>query len=302
MKRLFLIALSLSLWAGPADAGGCHKVPVVPRYHPVIVAPKCRPPKPIYRPPVYVAKPFKPCRGHKPPVKPPVVPPSVPMAPVLLDDSEGHGPKGTRHELQLWTPVSIEYPVYKKVYASLWVEPRIGGNMTEFDTLIVRPALGVRFNDHVKAATGYDWVSYYRPDGFENEHRVWEQVELSGHLKRLEVESRHRLEERFLPHTSDVGVRYRSRVRAVLPVGKTRRWYLAAMNELFLNLNDAGPVESGFDRDRIFVGLGKRLNPHTRLEGGYQLEMVNNDYRFGGQDRVNHILMLSLLFNYLEDH
>jgi hypothetical protein len=54
--------------------------------------------------------------------------------------------------------------------------------------------------------------------------------------------------------------------------------YLSAYNEIFLNSE-----ETIFDRNRLYGGLGYRLNNHFRFEVGYMNQFLNN----GGRDQIN---------------
>jgi hypothetical protein len=91
-------------------------------------------------------------------------------------------------------------------------------------------------------------------------------------------------------------MRLRNQVRVTYDLGESP-YYLAVSDEPFYNLNDRprGPV-AGFAENRLFVGVGKRINRFTRVEVGYMNQYKNN--RTGGPDKSNHVLLASLNFDF----
>lgn len=68
-------------------------------------------------------------------------------------------------------------------------------------------------------------------------------------------------------------------------------------NEIFFNLNSPtnGPG-GGFDQNRIFVGLNKKINKHLSVDGDYQLQAINTN-EASLFNTLNHILRLRFFFN-----
>ena len=65
-------------------------------------------------------------------------------------------------------------------------------------------------------------------------------------------------------------------------------------DELFIHLNDTDwGAESGFDQNRVFVGLGLKCDPKSgwRTEVGYLNQTINNP---SGDDRSHHILAINV--------
>jgi hypothetical protein len=58
-------------------------------------------------------------------------------------------------------------------------------------------------------------------------------------------------------------------LRAVRPLGRPR-WSAVLWDEGMVawNATGAGPVK-GFDQNRLFGGVSRRLSPHLTVEGGY---------------------------------
>jgi len=74
----------------------------------------------------------------------------------------------------------------------------------------------------------------------------------------------------------------------------TRVWGLVTQNEIFFNLNSPtnGPG-GGFDQNRFFVGLNKKINEYLSVDGGYQLQAINTD-ESSLFNTLNHILLTSI--------
>lgn len=199
------------------------------------------------------------------------------------------------HNFQMWTPVYLDVALYRprpKARGYLEVNPRLGDNLNGINQLILRPALGYRFNHHVGIYTGYAWITNYQPN-YIQENRVWQQLGIGWVLfKRLQTLNRFRLEERFIQGThGDCSMRGRYMLRLATPLWKNSRWYAVASDELFINFNtvEDGPVR-GIDQNRIYGGLGRQLSTHLRVECGYQQQYVNRQDPTA--DQANHVLML----------
>jgi len=72
---------------------------------------------------------------------------------------------------------------------------------------------------------------------------------------------------------------------------------LVGYNELFFELNDTDwGASSGFDRNRLVLGVGWRLgNSGNNLEIGYLNQYVDKG---AGDNLMEHILSLNLFLNY----
>lgn len=206
---------------------------------------------------------------------------------------------GVDHDFQMWTPVFVDFPLFRpKLRGYFEVNPRLNDNLKGMNQLLVRPAVGIRFNRHVGVYTGYVWVTNYQPN-FIQENRVWQQLGFGYVLfKRLQTLNRFRLEERFIQGThGECSVRGRYMFRLATPLWKNSRWYAVASDELFVNFNtiEDGPV-SGIDQNRIYGGLGRQVSKNLRLECGYQQQYVNR--RDPTADRATHILMLQTFLDF----
>lgn len=201
-------------------------------------------------------------------------------------------------DFQVWTPVVLQIDIGPKVLRGwLEVQPRFDADAGRLGSVIWRPALGVYLHDWVTLWGGYAFVERLRP-AYAAEHRVWEQVQLAGALdqeKSIKVLARLRLEHRFREGEDPVAHRLRLLLRGQVALGDPAppSPYVVAWDEVFFGLNSTewGP-KSGFDRNRVFGGLGLQLLEQLRIEGGYLFEVV---HQRGPRDELgNHVLALTV--------
>ena len=122
-----------------------------------------------------------------------------------------------------------------------------------------------------------------------NEHRIFQQFITKQKIAKFRVQHRYRFEQRFIEDTDfKLRFRYFLAVNYPLPIvmkeGSNRELYLSAYNEIFLN--SEGNI---FDRNRLYGGLGYRLNKIVRFELGY----MNQFFSGADRDQINIIGFVS---------
>ena len=102
------------------------------------------------------------------------------------------------------------------------------------------------------------------------EKRLWEQLSLTQYSKRLKLEHRYRIEQRWFNLRADrteFRQRFRYRLNAFFPLNKrtvsTGTLFLSAYDELFLN--PRGPV---FERNRLYGGIGYQFTAYLVVQIG----------------------------------
>lgn len=202
-------------------------------------------------------------------------------------------------DMQIWTPITLDIPIKRKLRGYFEVGPRIGDGASRINQLLIRPGLEYRFNDHFSLFTGYLWQSTYQYDPYKvlHEHRTWQQILLEKNIKRLSLINRSRLEQRYFENLSGTGNRLRHLVKGNFRLSKL--FYLTTSNELFLNLNSVndGP-QRGVDQNRLFTGIGLKFGKNDRIEFGYQYQYVNRSDEF--DDLANHALIFQTYFGLLD--
>lgn len=154
-----------------------------------------------------------------------------------------------------------------------------------------RGGLDIKLTEHlfiVPLAYVYTWNYKYGKQPVEfvnNEHRFWQQVMYKHHVRRVKVDHRVRLEQRFIQHHSllsdgtvvDGGytnqqTRLRYRLMARLPINtstiKPGTCFIAVYDEIFFSWGDNVTYHKP-DQNRIFAGLGYQINERLNMIGGF---------------------------------
>ncbi|MEN0064940.1 MAG: DUF2490 domain-containing protein [Myxococcota bacterium] len=174
----------------------------------------------------------------------------------------------TTQDLAVWTAVLASPDLTDRT--RLWFDGHTRRDAGRF-LAIVRPGVGLQFNDAVSGWIGYGWIPSIPDEGdTTHEHRIWEQLIANlGLGDRASLQSRTRFEQRFAGSGGEVGLRLREFVRFTLPPDQPKRVRLALWDELFVGLNDTdwGAV-GGIDQNRLFVGAGLPVSHGGRVELG----------------------------------
>ena len=113
-----------------------------------------------------------------------------------------------------------------------------------------------------------------------SEHRIFQQFLTRHNVNRALLQHRYRFEQRFTETNLRLRLRYFLSLNYPLNnselTGKT--FYLSVYNEIFVNT-----LESIFDRNRLYGGLGYKLNEKLRLELGYMSQFLTGTSR----DQIN---------------
>ncbi|WP_303673847.1 DUF2490 domain-containing protein [Vampirovibrio chlorellavorus] len=205
-----------------------------------------------------------------------------------------------RNDLQQWGSVGLTLPLTpgKRVLLMGEAQPRVGnlqdrGTSGDFTQLILRTAVGWQLSQRVSVWQGYAWAPVFEPINV-NEHRLHQQVNIQGKIRRLQLTNRTRLEERWIENNDGrVSIRLRHMVRGMYPLDAKERWFLVVSDEAFVTLKGVsnGPA-AGFDQNRLFVGVSRKLSPSVNAELGYLNQF--NYSRDPVPDRMNHAILLGL--------
>ena len=157
----------------------------------------------------------------------------------------------------------------------------------DLEQLLLRTGIGYNLtekNNNFLLGYGYIRSENYIGDTDDkfgiNEHRIYQQFITKQNAGIVAVQNRFRFEQRFIE--DDFKLRFRYFLGLNIPLNNLqlddRTWYLSIYNEVFLNTeNDL------FDRDRLYGGLGYKINHGLRLEMGY----MNQFFQNGGRDQIN---------------
>lgn len=163
----------------------------------------------------------------------------------------------------------------------------------DLEQLLLRTGIGYNLtenNNNLLLGYGYIASENYIGDTDEkvsvNEHRIYQQFITKQKLGKLGLSHRYRFEQRFVEDKFKMRFRYFLSLK--LPF-KTKEdgsysWYASAYNEIFLNTKS-----SIFDRNRLYGGLGYRVNKSVRFEAGY----MNQFFETSGRDQLNLIAFVN---------
>ena len=205
---------------------------------------------------------------------------------------------------QIWVPININAQLTEQLRGFLELQPRIGDNVSNLTTAIVRPSLGWALNKQATLWVGYlmqaDSVT---PDSdtYVIENRAWQGFTWkdTANEKQFIWEVRNRLEERFLAGNSDPSIRWRTRFRIEQLISDWSSWSVIASEEIFVNLNDNDKnanLQAGAQQNRLYMGVGYRFAPEVQVETGYLYQHVWRNPP--SVDQNNNIWMTNLNLNF----
>jgi hypothetical protein len=118
------------------------------------------------------------------------------------------------------------------------------------------------------------------------EHRIYQQFITKQKIGRVGIQHRYRFEQRWVDHNFKMRFRYFLSLNVPLskPKLEDKTIYLSAYNELFIN--NTGTL---FDRNRLYGGLGYKLNKRVKFEVGY----MNQYFEASSRDQINLITFLN---------
>lgn len=193
----------------------------------------------------------------------------------------------------VWVNVTAQGTIKDKLVYFAEVQPRVNDGAAELRQLLLRSAIGIKLNDKVSIYQGYARVVDYGAGGDQLENRSFQQLTWNVAKGSWgELQSRTRVEQRFVEGSSDVGIRLRHMARWELPLEKKARSVGAlAWAEGFVAVNDTDwGARGGVDQVRLFGGAEIPLFGASTLEAGYMAQIANLP---GGRSRVRHIASLT---------
>ncbi len=164
----------------------------------------------------------------------------------------------------------------------------------DLEQLLLRTGIGYNLsenNNNILLGYGFINSQNFIDDTDEklsvDEHRIFQQFITRQSIGRVKLQHRYRFEQRWV-EDQDFKLRFRYFLAFNIPLTEEdmtdNTLYLSAYNEIFLNHK-----ENVFDRNRLYGGLGYKLNSLVRFELGYMNQFLNQ----GNRDQINVITFLS---------
>ena len=164
----------------------------------------------------------------------------------------------------------------------------------DLEQLLLRTGIGYNLtekNNNLLMGYGFIRSENYIPftDDKEvvNEHRIYQQFITKQSFGRVKIQHRYRFEQRWV---EDQAFKMRFRYFLALNIALNNKdmidntFYLSGYNELFINNK-----MNLFDRNRLYGGVGYKLNSLVRFELGY----MNQFFGSANRDQLNVIAFVS---------
>jgi hypothetical protein len=161
----------------------------------------------------------------------------------------------------------------------------------DLEQLLLRVGLGYTFNEsknNVLLGYGYILSENYLDNNTDkvsiNENRIFQQFTSKQKIGIVSLNHRYRFEQRFVQSDFKMRLRYFLGLNIPLTKKENNKLYFSAYNEVFLNTEPAV-----FDRNRLYGGIGYRINKNIRLEAGY----MNQFFEKYSLDQLNIITFVN---------
>jgi len=163
----------------------------------------------------------------------------------------------------------------------------------DLEQLLLRTGVGYNLtenNNNLLLGYGFirseNYIGFFDQKIVVNEHRIFQQFVTKQSIGPVLLQHRYRFEQLWVEKNFRMRLRYF--LAAKLPLSKEglipNSWYLSAYNEIFLNTEP-----TVFDRNRLYGGVGYKINDHFRVELGYMNQFLDQRNR----DQVNVFLFSS---------
>lgn len=181
-------------------------------------------------------------------------------------------------DLGAWAMVFTKNTISEKMSIHAEAQYRYYEFGSNFNQLLLRTALNYDISDNAMASFGYGYITtdgtFEELEGEENttENRIYQQLVLRNKIGKLKFSHRYRLEQRFINNPvsgNDTQHRARYFLRLTYPLSK--RFYLTAYDEIFINLQ--APT---FGQNRLYGALGVHINDDIRFETGFLKNHIGN--------------------------
>ncbi|WP_421943129.1 DUF2490 domain-containing protein [Pedobacter sp.] len=204
---------------------------------------------------------------------------------------------GQSHANEYWLFWTHTQKINERFGLLLDAQTRSQQSLKQLNTLLLRGAIAYNFKNKSSFALGYAYKSDFEDNKrTEYEHRIFQQYLRDFKIKKVEVQIRGRLEQRFLTEVAtNFALRARGFVSLQIPVLANEDFssglFTGIQNELFLNvLNKQNVNDHIFDQNRPYISLGYRFSKKIETAFDYGL-MTSQDYN---QKEVSSVFRISL--------
>ncbi len=197
-------------------------------------------------------------------------------------------------DLQLWTRTRVDFHIHDKFYGMMSETVRNNENVSGLQKILIRSGLGYKLTAKLTLWAGHVWSPSFEP--YKNENRIWEEADYLIPLKPGDLTLTSRLEQKFTAGAASTTNWIRPKITFTHNFKNHPTLFWSTWQELFINLNNVHQASQvGITTTRSYIGLGKRLNKHMKLEAGYMLQGYNlSEYK--KHNELDHVLFVTLSF------
>lgn len=183
------------------------------------------------------------------------------------------------------------------------VQIRSADDIAYVRNVVLRPGITYFFNAEKNATIGYAYnLTHLEVDEMSkislNEHRIWEQFNMTMKVGKLPLTHRIRSEQRFIEQRSrrifSQRLRYllRSHIPLQIQSGEFKKGpFLLIQDEVFFNIINKNKLNTHFfDLNRFYLAFGYRLNATVDLEMGY----LNQSAKGLNNYTINNIVQVAI--------
>ncbi len=214
---------------------------------------------------------------------------------LLLTVSISHAQRLTTNNDCIWVAYIGDHKFSKKFGVHLEYQERRAEFGLKNQQHFLRTAINYHFLPNAFVSAGYAFADTYPYGAFPvnsqfPENRIYQQLQYTSNLERVETMTRFRLEQRFsyLPilqadnsfksaKSPTFTNRFRYFQRYAIPFRglkiQDKSFYATVYNEFFINFGK-NVQKNIFDQNRAFAGLGYKISKVGRLECGYMNQML----------------------------
>lgn len=174
----------------------------------------------------------------------------------------------------LWTNISMEVKVAKKLTVAVSQEFRFNENITELGTYFTDAGLGYKINKNIQVTANYRFIQKRRvDDSYSPRHRFYVDLKFQKKFNPFDLQFRTRLQDQYadIGRASDGGIAEyysRNKLSLKLDINKPFEPYLSV--ELFSPLNY--PRINAFDNIRSSAGVEYALSKHNNFDLFYMIQ------------------------------
>jgi len=191
---------------------------------------------------------------------------------------------------RIWLTYQADYNLSPQLKAMIQIQPYWRNEGSHRDQITIRPGLYYQVSNRVYIGGGYAYnLGFNNNNQHTHEQRLWEDIGVTlFEDNSYKVQERTRFEHRQFEHQGEMSTGLRQLVKVSFQLSPIYSGIIS--DEAYFNLNKTAQVQSGFDQNRLFLGVGRKIFTATNLEVGY----LNQYVAISSPDRINHVIAINL--------